>query len=1312
VSRATECPGNRLPRRRRRRQILGLLLALLTTGVILAGGAVLASAAPPVVTVQDASEVSFLSAQVKGTVDPGGEPATYRFQIVTDEQFQAPQGGGFENATTVIEQTVEGSGPQPVEGELEGLAPATTYHLRLIAFSPAEESGEAIAASTFTTKAVAAPVLTTDEASEVAFTTATASGTVALADPDPAFNSSCQFEYITEGAFQPADEHQTLTVSATAGTYTLSFGGEATAPLAFDATAAQVESALDGLTSIGGAGGSVTVTGGPGDDSGSSPYSITFGGSLAETDVEQVGTEPALLTGTSPNAAVETTEDGHKEGFGGAAPIACEPETVLGSEAQPVPVTAHLTGLTPATTYHLRLLATNAGGASAQAAPSTFTTEPVAKPTVSVDPITTFSATTAELVGHVTPNSPEPAVQTSPAEQAAFESTWHFECTPECPGLTGGTVAADDVAHQVTAQATGLLPGVTYSVVLIAVNAGGEQTSAPARTFTTPAVAPTILSTFATGVTSSAATLGAEIDPGGAPVTAHFDYITEERFQTDGGGFGAGTISTPESEPLGYDDAEHEAFAQISGLAPQTTYRYRVVAQNGTGGPQVGTTESFTTQAPVPSGSVLADGRAWEMVSPLDKNGADIAGIDSVLGVTNGGMVQASADGEKLTYTSVGAFAEPKGAPLVSQYLSTRTSGGWGVQNITLPINSKSFPTATQGGPYKAFSTDLSTSLYDNGVEAENLTSNPPLTADAKPGNKYYLRDDLTGALRALETTRGTGLRPGDLWAGGFLQGVTPDLHHFVFATKGPAIDLYESVGTGVEPINILPGGTQPTPSADSTLGGTAERSAGLRPLSADGSRAYFTDTGALYVREGIGTPQAETVAVGEGLVEPNFKAASADGSVAFFTAGAEGGDLYRFDLADRTFTDISVDPNPTADCRQVGGAEQCGTSIRGVLGTSEDGSYVYFVANGVLTEAPNPEGRHATPGDCVERCNLYVWHDDGTPTGHISFIASLSGEDESNEGHDFPLAAGFAGDWNPLISALTARVSPDGTHVVFMSSADLTSYDNSVAGGGPCDPNSHGQATGCEEVYDYDASGSGHLTCVSCNPTGARPLGFSAIPAGTQFEHQGAFYQSRVLTADGARVFFNSRDALVPQDTNGAQDVYEWEEDGIGSCAKAGGCVSLVSSGTDDEKSEFVDAGESGDDVFFDTRAQLVPGDNDQLTDVYDARAPHVPGEQVGFPAAPPPPPPCVGGEACHGDAAPAPAEAGPTTSHFSGPGNPTAKACPKAKTLKKGKCVKKSQPKKKNGKKGKHKKHKGSNNTDNRKHHQQTNTDRRAGK
>ena len=83
------------------------------------------------------------------------------------------------------------------------------------------------------------------------------------------------------------DEVQRVTIKAVAGTFTLTYGGQTTAPLAYNASAGTVEAALNALPSINGSG-SVAVTGGPGDPSGSSPYVVTFGGGLAKGDREQL----------------------------------------------------------------------------------------------------------------------------------------------------------------------------------------------------------------------------------------------------------------------------------------------------------------------------------------------------------------------------------------------------------------------------------------------------------------------------------------------------------------------------------------------------------------------------------------------------------------------------------------------------------------------------------------------------------------------------------------------------------------------------------------------------------------------------------------------------------------------------------------------------------------------------------------------------------------------------------------------------------------------------------------------------------------
>jgi hypothetical protein len=153
-------------------------------------------------------------------------------------------------------------------------------------------------------------------------------------------------------------------------------------------------------------------------------------------------------------------------------------------------------------------------------------------------------------------------------------------------------------------------------------------------------------------------------------------------------------------------------------------------------------------------------------------------------------------------------------------------------------------------------------------------------------------------------------------------------------------------------------------------------------------------------------------------------------------------------------------------------------------------------------------------------------------------------------------------------------------------------------------------------------------------------------------------------MSEGGDRVFFDSAVPLVPQDTNGKQDVYEWEREGTGSCTAGsganGGCVYLLSGGMSNQDSWFIGAGASGDDAFIVTRAQLVPQDRNEAFDLYDARVGGV--EPVGEPA-------CTG-TGCQGVPAAAPTFATPPSVTYNGVGNfpppaPTTHVKTKAKPL-----------------------------------------------
>lgn len=90
-----------------------------------------------------------------------------------------------------------------------------------------------------------------------------------------------------------------------AGTFTLTYDGQTTSPLDYDATAAEIDAALEALSNIGA--GDVTCTGGP---INASPVLVTFSGLLAATNVVAISATSSLTGQPPTDVTVTTTTQG------------------------------------------------------------------------------------------------------------------------------------------------------------------------------------------------------------------------------------------------------------------------------------------------------------------------------------------------------------------------------------------------------------------------------------------------------------------------------------------------------------------------------------------------------------------------------------------------------------------------------------------------------------------------------------------------------------------------------------------------------------------------------------------------------------------------------------------------------------------------------------------------------------------------------------------------------------------------------------------------------------------------------------------
>ncbi len=888
---------------------------------------------------------------------------------------------------------------------------------------------------------------------------------------------------------------------------------------------------------------------------------------------------------------------------------------------------------------------------------------PAVIPDVRTSPASEVLSTSATLNGTVNPDGLEvtdchfdyvAAAEYNPAAANPYGAGQTAACE-EIVGSGSGEVSVHAIVH-------GLRVGMTYHFRLQAENANHTASYGVDETLSTPPP-PSISGAVATNLTASSVDLGARVNPEGVETTYHFEWGASASYGT--------SVPVPDGH-IAVGTSDVPVGVHLSGLAADTTYHWRVVASSASG-TTTGVDHVFVYDTAASGG--LPDNRAYEMVTPPQKNGALIGDLPF------GPLPSIAEDGSRVILGTIQCFAgagscSAAGAVIGSPYEFSRTAGGWVASSLAPPA------AQFESNVWYRYSADTGMALF----------AMP--TAPERESNEFYVRQ-LDGSFVDVGPGPQNG-RTASLTS----VAATADFSHMVVSTQatvGPVEkELFEYTGTGdsVPSLVGVSGGLGSTDliSACSTY---MDHTRTLGEVSADGRTVYFTAEGCgsgtgvnagtpvpvneLFARVDNNETGAHTVAISQpSAIQPAppnnecitpacventtntaqfraalFTGASSDGSKAFFTSeqqltdnASEGSDnLYLYDFASpvgERLVDVSA-----------GDTSGGGPGVGGVMALSGDGSHVYFVASGVLTGAANGEGQVARAGVA----NLYVFERDAAyPRGRVAFIAVLPEADNP--------------EWNVL--GEPANVTPDGRFLVFTSSGALTPDTT--------------RTDGAQQVFSYDAQ-TGGLVRISIgehgfNDNGNGGAGSAMIaPAAVGFRETTVPARTDpTMSHDGAFVFFMSPVALTPGALDSvqiaatergpqyAENLYEYHE----------GQVYLISDGRDTSTAPgaaicegslsavcLLGVDGTGTNVFFTTVDPLVPRDTDTQLDVYDARV--CTASEPCIPASAPVPAGCVG-EGCHGVPAGAPSLPGAGSAVFSGAGDlapPVSRPVVRARSL-----------------------------------------------
>jgi hypothetical protein len=323
------------------------LVATNASGTGHGGDAVFTTLATPDVTTGAASGISASSATLNGTVDPNGRPTTFYFEYGTSTSY---------GSKTAERSAGSATSAQSESAGIAGLTAGRTYHFRIVAKS---DAGTAVGRdAAFTTSS--APAVVTGDPASVAPTSATLRGSVT---PN-GLATAWWFEYGTSTAYG------SKTSSVNAGS------GAAAAPVSATVKSLKIGTAYHYR---------LVAQNSSGRTYGSDHTFTTIGAPAAQTGAAQsVGPNSALVTGSLDTRGRPTSwrfDYGTSTKYDRSTPWK-NAATAAGTQ----PVSAALAGLSPATSYHYRLVAkSDAGttyGADAAFATSGVTLSAVARQVV------------------------------------------------------------------------------------------------------------------------------------------------------------------------------------------------------------------------------------------------------------------------------------------------------------------------------------------------------------------------------------------------------------------------------------------------------------------------------------------------------------------------------------------------------------------------------------------------------------------------------------------------------------------------------------------------------------------------------------------------------------------------------------------------------------------------------------------------------------------------------------------------------------------------------------------------------------------